>query len=400
RPDVPEFGLAVHHIVPKRTALRPADPEAVQVGEDWIANGLIRLSVNRQGTLALDDLRTGISYSGLMAFEDGGDVGDGYNYLAPEHDALVRTTDPAPSAPDTAVEIRRRGSSASVVVRQRWYLPAGRDGSGRDMTSQAALDIAWEATLSPGSPRVDVSVSVENAVRDHRLRALFPSGAADADAYQVEQAFGAVTRPIGRPDCTGWREPQPGTGPQKTWVDVADNRQGLAVVNEGLPECEVLDDADRTVAVTLLRCTGQGVGLPEEQRDGQMLGTHRFRLAVVPHTGDWRRGEVWKQAHSFNVPMRAAQTDLHTGPIPDEHSFLTIGPSTLIPSALKRSEDGQGVVIRAYSVADEPVQADIRAHWPTGAVRRVRLDEAPADHSLLVLPAEIATFIADAPSAP
>ncbi|NLH98017.1 MAG: hypothetical protein GX446_00835, partial [Chthonomonadales bacterium] len=166
-----------------------------------------------------------------------------------------------------------------------------------------------------------------------------------------------------------------------------------AVINRGLPECEVLDDAARTIAVTLLRCTGQGVGLPEDQRDSQMIGPHVFELALFPHGGDWRGAGVWREAHAFNVPMRAVQTDMHDGPVADGHAFLSVGPASLVPSAVKRSDDGNSIVVRAYSLADVPVTAEIDVGWP-GVWRRhrLRLDESATDESSLVLPFEIATF--------
>jgi alpha-mannosidase len=260
---------------------------------------------------------------------------------------------------------------------------------------------------------VDLDVTVTNSARDHRLRVLFPSGARGADEYRVEQAFGYVVRPVRLPDSAGWREKQPATGPQKAWVHVADACQGLAVLNVGLPECEVMDDVDRTIAITLLRCTGQGVGLPEEQTDGQMIGRHSFRLAVLPCSGGAPQTEVWRQAHALNVPMRAIQTGLHAGRVGDGHSFVTVAPDTLVVSALKRSESGESVVLRAYSVDDEPVESEIGLHWPdaqgTGrpvwagdpaarpGLRRARLDEEAIAPSMMVLPHEIATFMADGP---
>jgi mannosylglycerate hydrolase len=393
RAEVAGFGISVYHVAPKVAAVRLHGEDGLSVGQHWIANGLVRVQATQDGTLRLDDLRTGRSYAGLLAFEDGGDHGDGYNYIPPREDRVIRTTDSAPDGSDVHIQAVTTGCGVALRIEHLWYLPAKRDGDRRDGTEQAQEHILCEVTLSPGSPRVDIDVIVDNGARDHRLRVLFPTGAADARAYSVEQAFCVVERAIRKPDCTGWREPQPGTGPQKTWVDVSGSHQGLTVINQGLPECEVLDDADRTVAITLLRCTGQGVGLPEEQLDGQMPGHHAFRLALLPHVGSWREARVWQAAHAFNVPMRAVQTGLHAGPITDGHAFLDIGPETLVPSAVKRAEDGAGVVIRAYSLADEPVLPEVRTGWTPADIRRVRLDETVHEGSAFVLPSEIATFM-------
>lgn len=404
RADVPALGVAVYHLAPKTEAMRATgERQVARVGSRSIENGRLRIEAHDNGTLTMTDLRTGRTYHGLLAFEDGGDHGDGYNYVPPVRDRVVRTTDAAPMGSDVAIQTELKGTDAVMRIEHRWFVPEGRDGDGRDETTQALVHIGCEMTLGPESSVIVVAITVENGARDHRLRVLCPSGAAEAETYAVEQAFCVVERPIRLPDCTGWKEKQPGTGPQKTFTDVSDAVQGLAVINKGLPESEVLDDSDRTIAVTLLRCTGQGVGLPEDQVEGQMIGRHEFRLALFPHVGDWRSARVWQAAHGFNVPLRAVQTGVHRGSIADGHSFIEVKPETLVLSAVKPTEDGEGIAVRAYSLADEPVEAQVRLNWTqrtdgevAARLRRTRLDETPCDPSALVLPYEIVTLVADA----
>jgi alpha-mannosidase len=273
------------------------------------------------------------------------------------------------------------GVSDSTAGRLRyrlsWNVPAQRRGDTREMDAVEEVFLQVTLSLAPGSRRLDVKVDVTNYARDHRLRVLFPTGLSAATHCHAEQAFDVVARSIALPDCTGWREPQPPTAPQKTFVDVSDGKEGLCLINRGIPEYEVKDDAERTLALTLLRCTGSGVGTPEEQEEGQMQGTHTFEFALYPHAGDWEDTQVWREAHNFNVPMRAVQTDLHNGSLPSSHSFLRLAPDSIVPTAVKRSEDGQALVIRAVNYASRSVEAQIGTTLDASTAQSARLDETP-----------------------
>jgi alpha-mannosidase len=131
------------------------------------------------------------------------------------------------------------------------------------------------------------------------------------------------------------------------------------------------------LALTILRCTGNGVGTPEEQEDGQMQGTYVFDFALFPHTGDWETAQVWREAHNFNVPLRAVQTDVHAGSLPSTHSFLAVGPDTMVPTSIKRSEDGKSLVLRAVNYGSHPVAARFGSALPVPSAQSARLDETP-----------------------
>ena len=209
---------------------------------------------------------------------------------------------------------------------QTLRLPVGL-GSDRSGRSQEMVEvpITSQISLYPGVPRLDFRTEVDNRARDHRLRVHFPSPV-HTDWSEAESTFDVVRRPLGVPADTGeWVEQPVPTHPQKTFVDVSDGAAGLMVINRGLPEYEVLREADGsvTVALTLLRCVGwlsrddypcrKGHAGPAlETPEAQCLGHHVFEYAIVPHAGNWR--VVYPEAHAFNAPLRAVSTDSHTGP--------------------------------------------------------------------------------------
>ena len=83
-------------------------------------------------------------------------------------------------------------------------------------------------------------------------------------------------------------------------MDVTDGKVGLAVLNDGIPEFEVTDDARRTIALTLLRCVGPSIGDDETEDESQLIGSHEYRYALCPHAGDYEEAEP--REPSFNEP--------------------------------------------------------------------------------------------------
>jgi alpha-mannosidase len=72
--------------------------------------------------------------------------------------------------------------------------------------------------------------------------------------------------------------------------------------------------------------------------------------------------------------------------IAPERTVLHIAPDTVVASALKPAEHGDGVVLRLLNPTDEPVEAVVEPGpalaAAIGAVRAVRLDETPDDFAI------------------
>ena len=72
-------------------------------------------------------------------------------------------------------------------------------------------------------------MAFDNCVRDHWLRAIFPTGVRTTHAH-ADGHFDLVRRPIAHPDDTGWIERYRGTAPMRTMVDLNDGVAGLAIL--------------------------------------------------------------------------------------------------------------------------------------------------------------------------
>ncbi len=339
------------------------------------------------GDLTITDKATGLVVTGGNRFVDAGDCGDEYNYCPPATDQVITGFNASPR-----IDMHYTPLGSSLVIEGTLFLPAwlSEDRQGRS-TAGVACPVRSTVRLLHGVRRVDISTTVDNQAGDHRLRVLFDVPV-QTDVSEAEGTFDVLRRPLDLPaaDST-WREQPVPTHPQKTWVAVGDGQRGVLLANRGLPEYEVLrrpDGAGVTLALTLLRCVGwlsrddlatrqghAGPGLPTP--GAQCLGLAHFEYALVPFAGTWQTSRAYLQAHSFNVPLRALAEDFHAGPLPPTDTLVIIEPDDLVVSALKRSADGDAVILRAWTLSDSPVQARIVPPPFLRAAQLVRLDETP-----------------------
>jgi alpha-mannosidase len=229
---------------------------------------------------------------------------------------------------------------------------------------------------------------VWNVAEDHRLRAHFPSGLR-TEVAKADQHFGVVTRGLALPawDPATWHEQPMGTQPQKAFVSVDDGALGLTIANRGLPEYEALDTpAGVEIALTLLRCVGwlsradlssrrDGAGPGLRTPGAQMLGSHTFAYSIIPHEGDWATADAHGLAMQHLRPMRARWNRHGLGRIGDEGSLVEVASPGFAVSAIKRAEDGDGVIVRVYNTLDEAATTTVDVPSLRGGAARLNLNE-------------------------
>ncbi len=382
---LPAYGYATFWLYPR--GLQDSNRKESQkltllARQNSIENEFYGIEANTQdGTLTITDKTTGEVFTGLNRFVDGGDVGDLYNYSAPEHDTLVSE----PVEPPRIEAVSAKSLSVTLHITSHIALPdCCTDNRAERSTSTTACTITSTITLFPGVRSISIHTSVDNKVKDHRLRVYFPI------PYTVEEAaaegtFEVRTRPVTQAiaeDVVQWIETPVNVFPQKRFVDASNGTSGLAVLNRGLPEYEVVQEGPgitgknpMAIAITLLRCvewlsrgdlpTRRGHAAPMEYTpDAQCLGQHEFDYALIPHFGTWQSNEalILREAQAFNIPIRTRTivTEQHDGSLPAQATFVEVEPRSLVVSAVKRSNDGRGLIVRIYNPLSETVTAKIQ----------------------------------------
>jgi mannosylglycerate hydrolase len=346
-----------------------------------IENEYFRVEANPDdGTLTLHDNRTGAVYRGHNRFEDGGDAGDEYNYSPPERDNFI-------TAEVQSIRVHQHAVEQGLEISYRLVIPerVTPDRTGRTEET-VILPIRCHVRVVPGLARIDIETEVENPAKDHRLRvhfpALFPVDYADYDSH-----FEVVRRPVGtlqRED--NWVEDPRPEVPQRAFVDISNGEVGLMVANRGLPEVEVLRNAEGNgeIVLTLLRCvewlsrddlkTRDGHAGPNLYTpDAQMSGKWRFEYSIIPHAGDWFTAH--RLALDFQSPLRAISSRIHAGTLPSSGSFLKVSPEAFAISAVKTSEDGRGWLVRGTNLIAEPIEVRLTPFQPFRKAELVNLAE-------------------------
>jgi alpha-mannosidase len=411
--EVPALGYQTYYLTPGLSKHPPATSSSNQLKANvkvpGAENDTLSLSISRtDGSITLHHKPSGRRFRRLLGFEDMGDVGDEYNYSPPTRDR--RVTSHRASRP--ALRLVEQGPVAvSWEVAAKLEVPVAADHA-HSCRSVKTTQIALRSLVSlyAGVPRVDVTTSIANTAKDHRLRVLFPTSLkvdtawADTPFYVNERSLAPAPQEWGdtlfatimdmfltyfahQPPVPGkhlgWFEDSTTTHAQQTFVDVTDGKGGLMVASRGLPEYEVLQDPARTIAITLLRAIGAlsrsdlttrrgGAGPALQTPGAQCLGMHTCQYAIIPHAGTWRDHGMINQAHAFAAPLRALQTAPNkSGSLPARYSFLSIKADNLLLSALKKSEEGDAAVLRFYETSGSHTSAtldtDARFIEATGA---------------------------------
>lgn len=370
-------------------ATRDRTPRAphplVSVLPNEISNDSLRVSIE-DGEL---DLQTtdGRLYPAFVLVEDAGEAGDLYT-----HGAISGT---AQRGHMVSHELLHDGplratltSEWEVTVAARRVERATSDGSARawDSLPEDRLRLTMEVSLDAASPYVRVRVVGENAVRNHRLRVRFATGAQGPATY-ADAAFGFVSRattgdlPIG--DA---REAYPSTAPLHRWVAAYAGSGGAAVLSDGLAEYEADDDG--SIAITLLRATDElsranrversgHAGWPARVPDAQLLGRFEANFAVLPIAGslDDCIVAIERACDDFLTPLTGETLLSALAEYPPTPT-LELSGDGLVFSSCKESDDGQGIILRCRNVRNAPVEG----RWSLGGVRRAwlaRMDETP-----------------------
>ena len=182
-------------------------------------------------------------------------------------------------------------------------------------------------------------------------------------------------------DDEGWWHPAPFTFPHQGWLSV----NGLTVTAPGLPEAEVTPEG--VIAVTLLRAVGWMSHLELTRRpipaaptlktpDAQCPGGVNAQLSMRFGDAEDDVGVTAATATADELGLRAVAAG--PGPLaPAGRDLLRIDPPSLVLSALKPAEDGDGVILRVLNPGGSAVEGTVVTGVPVHKAVSVRLDESP-----------------------
>ena len=333
--DVPSLGYVVLHVVPGK---KPFTSDLKTEGLT-IENAALKVVVDKQtGCITslydkktnFETLAPGACGNQLQTFKDLPKDYDAWNIDPGTLDHFV-AIDKADS-----VELVEKGPMrAAIRVTRTWQ------------SSKFVQDI----TLSSGTDQVNVVNDIDWHETHVLLKAAFPLAATSSKAtYEVP--YGSIQRITSRNNS--WEQAQFEV-PALRWADLGDGQHGFSLLNESKYG---YDDKDNVLRISLLRSPTW----PDPEAD---RGHHHFSYALYPHGGDWKQALTVRHGYEYNYKLEAMQVTAHTGSQPAKYSYVGVKPENVVLTALKKAEDGNGLIFRVYEWAGK--SGDVEFHVPAGA---------------------------------
>jgi len=405
--DIPASGHAVYRVVPTSIPRLEVPPrvEAATVLE----NEFLSVTVAESGVVSLHDLTSGWKTGNLFSFEDSLDMGDSYCFI-PELEG--KPFDLSGVKP-TVEWVEKTELRQCIRLEYKFELPAEFDRETKQRSTERLENrVSLELSLQAGVPLLDLSGSVANASKDHRLRIWVHTGI-DTDRNTSSQPFDSVERKRfpEQPDLK-----QDWTHPNDGWVSVSDEKLQMNVLTDGMYDYEHLPDARHSLAFTCVRSTGRILAVEFDLTtkeaspspewacpENQCLRTIPFHLAIRPgrisNAGLIREQQCWMtplltgydsvDPHKF-LEGRACLQDaealtemFYRDPPPSEMNIpfraqgVALSESAAF-SAYKRTEKRDGYVLRVYNPSSDTASVAVSG---ITSVREMTLAEVPMDET-------------------
>ncbi|MBO1515009.1 glycoside hydrolase family 38 C-terminal domain-containing protein [Metabacillus bambusae] len=346
---------------------RSTNHDSTHIYQDGVfSNDYFQVKVQSNGSISVKERLTGKKYSNLNVFEEGGNAGDEYDFSPPREDMIITTKDSTPEI----VVIHNGPIFATVKIVHTLQFPEDTDVNGRSKETKSST-IETLATINRHENRIDIRTVIDNTVKNHRIRALFESGL-KASTHTADQQFGTICRENFLPQVEYWEEEKWEEKyypiyPQQKFVNVSDEEQGLTIFNKGLPQYEILNGQEPTIALTLLCGTdymgkqdlvdrpGRRSGLHVETPDSILYGNHEMEYSIMPHSGNLNDAKIGVTSNEYTAPMVAIPVyhQSEAGKFKDVNHFFALDNSQMAISAVKKCENDDSIIVRIYNTTNQ-----------------------------------------------
>jgi len=350
---LPASGMCEYRIVPSKEFTRYLSH--LNSGVDYMENSKIRVKINPNGTLCIYDKLNDRTYDNQLCLVDDGEIGDGWSHCNPRNDRAVMS-----AFGGCNVEKIESGCSRCVFrITKKFMVPEKMEFSATGKTRSDAYKeytAVFEVGLNEDAEYVDVKLTVDNNVCDHRLRLAVPTYT-EGDKYFAGQAFYCCERNVDIDYSTqNWYEPEVH---EKAMNGIMGKRRadgtGLAFVSaEGLHECASFDDDYKTLYATLIRSFKKTVTTNGEV-GGQIQGEHEFNFRLVPLNSDISYADLVRQQDIMGVGLISAYAEVEAdsktkAPV---SSFKLSGDDILL-SVIKCAErEDNAYIVRMFNASDK-----------------------------------------------
>lgn len=315
-------------------------------------NGRLRISINPDCSLRIEDLETGHIVERTHILRDSGDSGNVWVTIEPSFNQII-----IPLAGNAELQIREN-SSLNGTIDLSYYLelPIAVEKDRKSRRNETIpVKVTISISLAKNSKTVCFKTVFNNIVRDHKLSVLFPTGICTDKSYS-DGSFEIFERPLEyRKNHHGHTGDEILRHPMQKFIDLNNGQSGIALFSKGIHEYQTFAiEGKAAVELTLLRSVTQrfpvhgDVFIDFDEHPSQSQGTQTFEYALYFHAGDCTTGKVQREAFSYVISPAVYQhaAGSHAGNLPLTYSFMSKENDVVTLHAIKRPETEEGIIIR------------------------------------------------------
>lgn len=249
----------------------------------------------------------------------------------------------------TKVEIVEQGPVRTILRTHREYRKPGTSASFPTEDYPTSF-FTQDVILTTGSDRIDFKTNADWWEEKTMLKVAFPVSVSSPMAtYEIP--YGSIRRTTERRNSLDSAKFEVAA---IRWADVSQNDYGISLLNRAKYGYDIKGS---TMRLSLLRSPKW----PDPTAD---RGRHSIEYALYPHRGDWTRAKTVQRGYEFNNPMIVAATGAHKGSLPTAYSFVTLGPSNLVLTTIKKAEDSEAWVVQWYDAIGQEAEATLTLPRP------------------------------------
>ncbi|WP_053360941.1 mannosylglycerate hydrolase [Bacillus sp. FJAT-27251] len=370
--SVPAMGYKTYFVVDAATEMAHSFVEKEAVETDYYV-----VSVNPNGTLKIFDKKLEKEFNNVLLLENGGDDGDEYDFSPLPNETLLYS-----DKAEAEVKVTQNIYEAQLDIQLRLEVPGDLEKRKQNKVD-SFVDVRWKITIPNDQPVIKVAAELNNQGKDHRLRALIPTGIASSFSVSDNQ-FGFIKRDVYDSAMDVWQEEDwderpDSIYPMLSFVGLSDEEHGVSVLTNSTREYEIIGDQYDTIAITLFRSVGvlgkeemlrrpgrpSGIKLPTP--DSQMLGEQKLEFALSIHQGSVTSANIGRAAKEYTTPivtynkiphnaMKLNPEDVQT---PLSFSLMQETNSSTVLSVLKKAEKEDSFVLRFFN----PTEAESKGSF-------------------------------------
>jgi alpha-mannosidase len=362
-----------------------------------LENEYLKIEISKSGSIDLTDLTSGRIMKNCLYFEETVDRGDSYIYFKTDDPAILSTSF------EPHINITEKNQYVSSCnIEWTLNLPENYDFGKHCRTEKKAKNkVSLTLTLEKGQKWVDVTYHIMNKSKYHRLRVVVSTDI-ESMSCKADIPFDIIKRN----DHDHHPETMSKVFPNTSFVVLEEKEKSFAVFTQGAHECEHIDK--NKLMFTVLRSTGvitrqadlcSGGGRAWDCPDNQCLREIEGKIGLMPYSGDISSANIPYFSLAFRNPLQSYFTSCDSRKfsggrttvqdskiaelfyisdaypkalIKDNEQAVNIKGEGIVMTAFKKSEDGQGLVLRVFNYSNKDTDVDICIG---GSIYRTNMDE-------------------------